>query len=81
MDFTAETDYACQCDPQQPKTRRPRPKKDVAKKPDPKVIFEQAKSEPKQKPKQKPPKQKPAKQKQKQKPGKRSRHSRHRGRE
>ena len=79
MDFTAETDYACQCDPQQPKTRRPRPKKDVAKKPDPKVIFEQAKREPKQKPPKQ--KQKPAKQKQKQKPGKRSRHSRHRGRE
>eukprot|EP01044_Picomonas_judraskeda_P025865 COSAG03_NODE_7646_length_889_cov_1.108861_1_plen_76_part_00 len=40
MEYSHNEDYACQCDPQQPKTRRPRPKKEVHK-PDPKKIFEQ----------------------------------------
>ena len=42
MECSVWEDYAQQCDPQQPKTRKPRPKKEVAKKPDPKKIFEGA---------------------------------------
>ena len=42
MECSVCEDYAQQCDPQQPKTRKPRPKKEVAKKPDPKKIFEGA---------------------------------------
>jgi len=36
-------DYAKQADEIQPKAKAPRPKKEVAKKPDPKKIFEGAK--------------------------------------
>jgi hypothetical protein len=39
MQHSPNENYACQCDPVQPKTRRPRPKKEVHK-PDPKKIFD-----------------------------------------
>ena len=58
MECSVCEDYAQQCDPQQPKTRKPRPKKEVAKKPDPKKIFEGAPKTPSE---PKPAKQKPGK--------------------
>jgi hypothetical protein len=39
MQHAANENYAHQCDPQQPKTRAPRPKAEVHK-PDPKKIFD-----------------------------------------
>ena len=39
MQHVANENYAHQCDPVQPKTRRPRPKKEVHK-PDPAKIFD-----------------------------------------
>ena len=39
MQHSPNENYACQCDPVQPKTRRSRPKKEVHK-PDPKKIFD-----------------------------------------
>ena len=46
MQHSPNENYACQCDPVQPKTRRPRPKKEVHK-PDPAKIFETPKPTPK----------------------------------
>ena len=61
MQHAANENYAHQCDPQQPKTRAPRPKAEVHK-PDPKKIFDGIANE--KPPAKKPPAKKPpAKQK------------------
>jgi hypothetical protein len=39
MEHSPDEDYACQCDPAQAKSRRPRPKKEVHK-PDPSKVFD-----------------------------------------
>jgi hypothetical protein len=57
MQHAANENYAHQCDPQQPKTRAPRPKAEVHR-PDPKKIFDGIANE--KPPAKKPPAKKPS---------------------
>ena len=59
MQHSPSENYAHQCDPVQPKTRRPRPKKEVHK-PDPRKIFDGMVPEKKQPAVKKPAAKKPA---------------------